>query len=159
MKQLLLLFFWFSIYGQQVHHQMLSSQGNSSLLPSSALVNQTIGQQSAIGNYSISKLFIGQGFQQSVISKKSFVPIANTTVTKTYPNPFTDKIHFQFSKPVTGLITISIFDVLGRLVYHDQKEAIQDILTLDKLNFPQNEYLVKLTAPNYNYSTQIIQNK
>ena len=158
-QQLLLLLFGFSMYGQQLHHQMLSSQGSSNLLPTGALVHQTIGQQSVIGNYKFSNTIIGQGFQQSLIAKLGITTLSNGITTTTYPNPFVDQIHFQFSKPIAGLITISIFDVLGRLVYKDQKEAIQDILTLDNLHFSQNEYLVKLSAPNYNYSTQIIQTK
>ena len=160
MKQQLLLFFiGFSLYGQQVHHQMLSSQGSSNVLPSGTLVSQTIGQQSVIGNYKVSNSIIGQGFQQSLITKSVTTSLSNGITTTTYPNPFVDQIHFQFSKPINGLITISIYDVLGRLVYKDQKEANQSILTLDDLHFSQNEYLVKLSAPNYNYSTQIIQTK
>lgn len=159
MKQLLLLFFGFSMYGQQLHHQMLSSQGSSNLLSTGILVHQTIGQQSVIGNYKFSNKVAGQGFQQSLIAKSGITSLSNEITTTTYPNPFVDQIHFQFSKPINGFISISIYDVLGRLVYKDQKKAIQNILTLDDLHFSQNEYLVKLSAPNYNYSTQIIQTK
>ena len=159
MKQLLLLFFGFSMYGQQLHHQMLSSQGSSNLLSTGILVHQTIGQQSVIGNYKFSNTVVGQGFQQSLIAKSVTTSLSNGITTTTYPNPFVDQIHFQFSKPIDGFITISIYDLLGRLVYKDQKKAIQNILTLDDLHFSQNEYLVKLSAPNYNYSTQIIQTK
>ncbi len=159
MKQLLLLFFGISMYGQQLHHQMLSSQGSSNLLSTGVLVHQTIGQQSVIGNYKFSNIVAGQGFQQSFISKSGTISLSNGIITTTYPNPFVDQIHFQFSKPINGLITISIYDVLGRLVYKDQKKANQNILTIDNLHFSQNEYLVNLSATNYNYSTQIIQTK
>lgn len=159
MKQLLLLFFGFSMYGQQLHHQMLSSQGSSNLLSTGILVHQTIGQQSVIGNYKFSNTVAGQGFQQSLIAKSVTTSLSNGITTTTYPNPFVNQIHFQFSKPIDGFITISIYDLLGRLVYKDQKEANQSILTLDDLHFSQNEYLVKLSASNYNYSTQIIQSK
>ena len=158
MKQQLLLFFiGFSLYGQQVHHQMLSSQGSSNVLPTGTLVNQTIGQQSVIGNYKVSNSIIGQGFQQSLIAKSGVSSVSNFISTTTYPNPFVDQLNFQFSSPIRGLITVTVFDLLGRLVYKVQKEASQNILTLDNLHFSQNEYLVKLSAPNYNYSTQIIQ--
>ncbi len=158
-KTILLLFFGISVKGQQLHHQMLSSQGSSNLLSTGTLVHQTIGQQSVIGNYKFSNTVAGQGFQQSLIAKSGITSLSNGITTTTYPNPFVDQIHFQFSKPINGLITISIFDVLGRLVYKDQKEANQSTLTLDNLHFSQNAYLVKLSAPNYNYSTQIIQTK
>ena len=103
--------------------------------------------------------FVGQGFQQSLLSKTGTSSLVDEILTTTYPNPFVDQINFQFSKPVSGLITITIFDLLGRLVFKEQKEASQNILTLDNLQFSQNEYLVKLSASNYNYATQIIQSK
>jgi hypothetical protein len=96
---------------------MISAQGSSSLLPSGTLVKQTIGQQSTIGNYKFPSTIVGQGFQQSFISKSVTTSLVNEILTSTYPNPFVDQIHFQFSKPVTGLITVTIFDILGRLVY------------------------------------------
>ena len=78
MKQQLLLFFiGFSLYGQQVHHQMLSSQGSSNVLPTGTLVNQTIGQQSVIGNYKVSNSIIGQGFQQSLIAQSGLSSVSN----------------------------------------------------------------------------------
>jgi len=159
MKQLLLLFLGCTAYSQQLHHQMISAQGSSNLLPSGTLVKQTIGQQSTIGNYKFPSAIVGQGFQQSFISKSVSTSLVNEISTSTYPNPFVDQIHFQFSKPVFGLITVAIFDILGRLVYKEQKEALQNVLTLDNLHFSQSEYLVKLSASNYNYSTQIIKSK
>lgn len=159
MKQLLFLFFGFSIYGQQLHHQMLSSQASSNLLPTGIRINQTIGQQSVIGNYAFSKSVIGQGFQQSSIARSGIKFVSDAITTLTYPNPFVDQIHFQFSKPISGLISLTIFDVLGRLVYSEQKLAKQNILTIENIHLPQNEYIVKLSATNYNYSTQIIQTK
>lgn len=159
MKQLLFLVLSFNTYSQHLHHQMLSAQGSSNLLTSGILIKQTIGQQSTIGNYKLPSAIIRQGFQQSLISKSLSTTFINEILTTTYPNPFVDQIHFQFSKPISGLITVTIFDLLGRLLYKEQKEASQNILTIGNLNFSQNEYLVKLSATNYNYTTQIIQSK
>ena len=159
MKQLLFLVLSFNTYSQHLHHQMLSAQGSSNLLTSGILIKQTIGQQSTIGNYKLPSAIVGQGFQQSLISKSLSTTLINEILTTTYPNPFVDQIHFQFSKPISGLITVTIFDLLGRLVYKEQKEASQNILTIGNFNFSQNEYLVKLSASNYNYTTQIIQSK
>jgi hypothetical protein len=148
-----------SVYGQQIHHQMISSQGSSKLITTGFRFNQTIGQQSVVGNYKVSNLYIGQGFQQSTISRSKTSLSSNKIITTTYPNPFIDQINFQFSSPVNGLISISIFDLLGRLVYKEEKEASQNILSLDNIHFAKNGYLVKLAAKNYNHSTQIIQTK
>lgn len=69
----LLMFFAFiqltSIYGQDLHHQMLSAQGTTGVLSNGLYVSQTIGQQSVIGTYTVGGKTYGQGFQQSLWSK------------------------------------------------------------------------------------------
>jgi hypothetical protein len=76
-----------------------------------------------------------------------------------YPNPFVDQIQFEFSQPVTGFISVSIFDMLGRLVYSVKKESINNQLLLENLGFAQNQYIITLASQNYKYSTQIIKSK
>ena len=49
----------------QLHHQMLSSQGNTSVSQKGVVVTQTIGQQSVVGNYSSLGFTFGQGYQQA----------------------------------------------------------------------------------------------
>ena len=53
MRILILAFLlpFLSLHTQELHHQMLSSQGTSKELPNGVFVSQTIGQQSVIGNY------------------------------------------------------------------------------------------------------------
>jgi hypothetical protein len=53
-----------SFYGQVLHHQMISSQGKSSVLSNGIRVKQTIGQQSVSGN-SKGDYIVQQGFQQN----------------------------------------------------------------------------------------------
>ena len=158
MKILLLLLVTFSCFSQRLHHQMLSSQGTSSRASGGVVVRQTIGQQSAIGNYRDSNIIVGQGFQQSNKMKTAVPPVISVTTT-TYPNPFIDRVNFQFSSPVTGPIKISLFDVMGRLVYFKEKTAINNTLTIENLSFAQGEYFVKLTAKNYTYSTNLLKSK
>ena len=137
---------------------MLSSQGTSSRASGGVVVRQTIGQQSAIGNYRESNIIVGQGFQQSNKMKTAVPPVISVTTT-TYPNPFVDSVNFQFSLPVSGPIKISLFDVMGRLVYYKEKTAINNTLTIENLSFAQGEYFVKLTAKNYTYSTNLLKSK
>ena len=137
---------------------MLSSQGTSSRASGGVVVRQTIGQQSAIGNYRDSNIIVGQGFQQSNKMKTAVPPVISVTTT-TYPNPFVDSVNFQFSLPVSGPIKISLFDVMGRLVYYNEKVSINNIVTIDNLSFAQGEYFVKLTAKNYSYSTNLLKSK
>ena len=158
MKILLLLLVTFSCFSQRLHHQMLSSQGTSSRASGGVVVRQTIGQQSAIGNYRDSNIIVGQGFQQSNKMKTAVPPVISVTTT-TYPNPFIDRVNFQFSTPIAGPFKISLFDVMGRLVYYKQKVSINNTLTIENLSFAQGEYFVKLTAKNYTYSTNLLKSK
>ena len=156
----LLMFFAFiqltSIYGQDLHHQMLSSQGSSQTLTNGLYVSQTIGQQSVIGTYTVDGKTYGQGFQQSLWSKYISSSVNNTITTITYPNPFISSINFQFSQPIKETISVALFDVRGRLVYSENKNAIDNILTLELPNLASSNYLVRLTSNNYTYYTQIL---
>lgn len=143
-------------FGQNLHHQMLSSQGNSQTLYNGIYISQTIGQQSVIGNYTVDGKTYGQGFQQSLWSKYMSSSVNNTITTITYPNPFISSINFQFSQPIKETISVALFDVRGRLVYSENKNVLDNILTLELPNLANSNYLVRLTSNNYTYYTQIL---
>ena len=157
MKQLtlILLVFAFKSYSQDLHHQMLSSQGKSTILSNGMLVSQTIGQQSAIGNHT-NGVTVGQGFQQSHWAKYVNSNIANQITTTTYPNPFVTTVNFQFSQPISETIEIALFDVRGRLLFQDKKRATDSVLSVELPQLASSNYLVRLTAPNYTYYSQIL---
>ncbi len=158
MKLLLLLFlFSFStLYSQELHHQMLSAQGTSKTLPNGIFVSQTIGQQSVIGNYTKDGKTYGQGYQQSVWCKYISTNTNNAITTVTYPNPFISTINFQFSQAIKEPISVSVFDIRGRLIFNQEKQASGNILTIDLPNLASSNYLVRLSTPNYTYYTQIL---
>jgi len=154
LKIILFLLVTFSGFSQSLHHQMLSSQGTST--SSGGLkISQTIGQQSVIGNYRGADVMVGQGFQQSRLMKTVKAPVI-TVFTTTYPNPFIDQINFEFSSLVSGPIKFSLYDVMGRLVVTQEKPATDLILTISELSLAEGEYFVKLSAKNYNYSTNLL---
>jgi hypothetical protein len=146
------------VKAQVIHHQMTSSQGTSVQAANNLMVQQSIGQQSVTGNYLGSLFSVGQGFQQGRISK-SKDPLALNIQIMTFPNPFTAKINFQFSSSIDGPIKISMYDVLGKLVMSSEKELLNNNITLDNLNFPDGQYIVKLSAKNFNYTTNLIKMK
>ena len=158
MKLLLLVFlFSFStLYSQELHHQMLSAQGSSKELSNGIYVSQTIGQQSVIGNYTKEGKTYGQGYQQSVWSKYISTNSNNAITTVTYPNPFISTINFQFSQAIKEPISVSVFDIRGRLIFNQEKQASGNILTIDLPNLASSNYLVRLSTPNYTYYTQIL---
>ncbi len=140
---------------QHLHHQMLSSQGKSTILSNGMLVSQTIGQQSAIGNHT-NGVTVGQGFQQSHWAKYVKSNTAVNIVTTTYPNPFITTVNFQFSQPIKETIEIAVFDVRGRLIFQDKKRATDSVLTVELPQLASSNYLVRLTAHNYTYYSQIL---
>lgn len=158
MKYLLLLFS-ITFQGQVLHHQMLSSQGVSTKTATGLIVRQTVGQQSLTGTSTNNEFVVMQGFQQSLWGKyiaSNPIDAVEGIQTTTYPNPFIQTIHFQFSKPVDDSISVSVFDVLGRLVYEQNKKAVNEILSIDLSSLPRSEYLVRLHATHLNYYTKII---
>lgn len=158
MKYLLLLF-TVTFHGQTLHHQMLSSQGLSTKTTNGLVVKQTVGQQSITGSSTNNDYVVIQGFQQSYWAKyiaSNKIEAVEGISTITYPNPFTETINFQFSKPITDEISISIFDILGRLVYEQKKKIDNTILTIDLARLPTSEYLVRIHSNNFNYYTKII---
>jgi hypothetical protein len=154
LKIILFLFITISGFSQTLHHQMFSSQGTSTSV-GGLKISQTIGQQSVIGNYRGTDVIVGQGFQQSRLMKSVKVPVISV-VTTTYPNPFIDHINFEFSSVISGPIKFTLYDVMGRLVASQEKLATDTILTISELSLAEGEYFVKLSAKNYNYSTNLL---
>lgn len=158
MKYLLLLFS-ITFHGQVLHHQMISTQGQTTKIPNGVTINQTIGQQSLTGNSSNKNYVVMQGFQQSAWG--NYIASNTTDAFKgitaiTYPNPFTTAVTFEFSKPITDGIDVTIYDVIGRLVYAQKKNVDTTKLTIDLASLPSSEYLVRLSNSNLNYYTKII---
>lgn len=158
MKLLLLVLFTSYTFGQQLHHQMLSAQGGVATTSKGIKVTQSVAQQGAIGTSTTKKVILSQGFQQSKISNVQ--PIVNDAIiTLVYPNPIEDIVNFKFSSPINGKIAVSIFDIHGRLLVFQEKEAENNILTIHNLLLSAGEYFVKLDGNRYSYSTTILKSK
>lgn len=157
MKQFLLVYLFLSLnsYCQDLHNQMLSVQGKSTILTNGILVSQTIGQQSVIGNHN-NGITVGQGFQQSHWVKYVSSNATNQITTTTYPNPFETTVNFQFSQPISETIEIALFDIRGRLLFQDKRRATDTILTVELPQLSSSNYLIRLTATNYTYYSQIL---
>lgn len=137
---------------------MLSAQGGVATTSRGLKVSQTIAQQGAIGTSATSKVVLSQGFQQSKISNATILQ-TDGIITMVYPNPVVEAVNFKFSAPVNGKIAISIFDIHGRLLLFQEKEAIDNILTINNLLLAAGEYFVKLDGNRYSFSTTILKSK
>lgn len=142
--------------GQSLHHQMLSSQGNTSILKDGMVVRQTVGQQSIIGNSSISNLTIQQGFQQSMVSK--FIPVYNINSIETtiYPNPFLTRVNIRFSETLSEAMNVTLYNLLGVMVYKKDFEAPLTAMELNIEHLAPGSYIVVLSAKNYTHSKILI---
>lgn len=145
-----------NLYAQKLHHQMISSQGVNVKLSNGTKINQSIGQQSAIGNFNTTVGKIGQGFIQSMVSVSKTNTVATAITAVVYPNPFSDVLNFSFSSPIEGKVKLTFFDVRGRLVYNKETTPISNVVTISELYFSEGTYFVKLEAKGVIYSSQII---
>jgi hypothetical protein len=144
------------VFAQQLHHQMISSQGASTTTSSGFIIKQTVGQQSVSGN-SQGDVIVQQGFQQNYwqeLLKTS--NIAGIMIT-TYPNPFREVLNFRFSNVSGTSVQVSIFDSYGRSVFEKTSMVNDNLLTLEDMPIlPSAQYLVRLSGTNLNYFTTII---
>jgi hypothetical protein len=154
---LVLFFAMFAAFphAQIVHRQTTASQGTSVRMSNNVFVQQSIGQQSAIGNYLGSSFSVGQGFQQGKITQISGSSGVNIQLTA-FPNPFASKLNFQFSPSVEGFIKIGIYDVMGRLVLSAEKEVMDNMMSIDNLDFADGQYIVKLSIKNSYYTINLL---
>jgi hypothetical protein len=155
-----ILFFILFVFGckiinaQQLHHEMISSQGGTTTTANGHLVRYTVGQQSVTGT-STNGYVVQQGFQQSNWSKileQNTVSVA----TSVYPNPFVNEVNFTFSTSPGEKISAYVFDVLGRLVYSEEVKNDNNSIKLSLVHLSTADYLVRLTSDKFVHSAKII---
>lgn len=160
MRFILVTFICFSstlLMGQSLHHQMISSLGGHSSSSSGLIVKYSVGQQSVTGT-TVGEITLQQGFQQSnwnkIIKKNNVVSV----ITTVFPNPFLDNVQFSFTglKMHSELISIHIFDVLGKLVFTKDLQLIDRSVSVDLQHLPSAEYLVQLSNSSFSFHTILI---
>ena len=71
------------------------------------------GGVSALGSFVIGNF--GTGTHQTAVNSLTEVP-RNYTLSQNYPNPFNPSTSIHFELPVESRVTITMYDILGRLV-------------------------------------------
>ena len=149
------LMFPFLLISQELHHEMISSQGKSVELDSGIYVTQTIGQHS-IASYSIDNLTVQQGYQQSFWSSLINTNEEFSLDINFYPNPTIDIVNFNFSNLESSELNVLVFDYAGRVLI-TTKINIEDYKTkVDLSSLPSGSYLIYLNTKKFNYHTKII---
>jgi hypothetical protein len=149
------LIFPFLLVSQELHHEIISSQGKSVELDSGIYVSQTIGQHS-IASYSIDNLTVQQGYQQSFWSSLINTNEEFSTEINFYPNPTIDIVNFNFSNLESSDLNVLVFDYAGRVLI-TTKINIENYKTkVDLSSLPSGSYLIYLNTNKFNYHTKII---
>ena len=158
MKKLLLisvlLTFTSNSVSAQLHHQMISSQGSTSKTASGVIATQTIGQTSVTGTYDNLSFKIGQGYQQAFwgrIINEQNSPDFEVSV---YPNPFENDFNIRYNGE--GLMSVSIYDVAGKLIYNKDHLFTTPQKTISVDGISSGVYLVRLQTNKLNYFTKLI---
>lgn len=120
------------------------------------VIQQSIGQPSIIGNINNGDYVVRQGFiQPDVLSKIAEKNIPLNLQLTLYPNPFQDKISLAFNEDIKGEITVTVFSVLGALIYSKNYQSSQQIdLILSWLS--SGEYILKTVANQKQFISKII---
>ncbi len=120
------------------------------------IIQQSIGQTSAIGTFNSSNYTLRQGFIQPnvlAIIKDENIPL-NLQIT-IYPNPFEHNISLSFNEEIKDNVSISIFDMAGRSIFSKRYSENQQIdVQLDFL--PSGAYIIKAIANHKQFISKII---
>jgi hypothetical protein len=156
MKLLLTLLFTTvvsNLCGQNMHHQMISAQGKSSVTRSGIMVHHTVGQLSVTGNFK-GNFSVQQGYQQSLWS--NYLSSSEKVTLTTFPNPFTEFVYFNLKSMPSSAVIIQIFDINGKQVYQKEQFITNNQFTLKLSKLSIGTYLVKLNGEQFKYYTKII---
>jgi hypothetical protein len=156
MKLLLTLLFTTvvsNLCGQNIHHQMISAQGKSSVTGSGIIVHHSVGQLSVTGNFK-GNFSVQQGYQQSLWS--NYLSSSEKVTLTTFPNPFTEFVYFNLKSMPSSTVTIQIFDINGKQVYQKEQFITNNQFTLKLSKLSIGTYLVKLNGEQFKYYTKII---
>jgi len=77
---------------------------------------------------------------------------ATFSLAQNYPNPFNPSTRVEYSIPTGSLVTIKVFDILGREVatlVNEQKAAGSYTATFDASNLANGTYIYKIQAGNF----------
>ena len=160
MKKLLLILFCLPLLtlaqnSTNLLRSTILSSGSSTQTDNKYIVQQSVGQISPIGLKKTNKHTVRQGFIQPAHLKRMLAASnAANLLVSVYPNPTTDKITISFRELVTGIVNISIYDQMGKLVMEENKEG-QAELSYSLANLSAGNYFVKVNTSNKEYVTQI----
>ncbi|MDD8016834.1 MAG: sugar-binding protein [Bacteroidota bacterium] len=118
--------------------------GRKAILSYSNLNNDNSWQN--MFNWTYTWLGIPQGVRQDAVVAKTF------ELSQNYPNPFNPTTNIKFSIPQSGMVSLKVFDVLGRevmTVLNQFQEAGSYTATLDASKLATGMYVYKLESGSF----------
>ena len=121
-------------------------------------VQASVGQLGTIGTAYGVKYSVIQGFIQpfTVATMKEPPPFSNLLVS-VFPNPFSDRVTISFSKPILGVVEVTVEDMLGRQVLTKSYSPDEDLEVRFNPLSPAT-YILKVTHKNQVYLKKIVKN-
>lgn len=117
------------------------------------LVQQSIGQASAIGGASNNSAELKQGFIQPYHLQVKYSESTPLSIS-IFPNPFHSDLTIQFEEEINSDLIIWIVDPLGREVFY-QKYAPAQMLRLALNYLNPGQYIIHIQAQNKLFTAQI----
>lgn len=157
----LLLFLFCQIAtGQILKKETLSSQGSSHFVYAnnkSYYILESIGQGSVIQTFNASNYSLRQGFLQPVSASALTSSVDSNLEATIYPNPFTTQVTIQFNEPVLDELNVSLYDVLGRLIFEKTYQPNQQI-TITMNSVVSGQYLLYVKMRSQVLKAKLIKN-
>jgi len=77
-----------------------------------------------------------------------------------YPNPTTDFINVEFTAPESGVVMLSVYDLLGKKVYNLNMGEVNGevIRTISTSTYAKGVYTIKLTINKTEFNTKVVVN-
>ena len=135
-----------SINAQVLKKQTLGVQGSSHFVYASTtsyFLQQSIGQGSVINTYHQNDYSLRQGFLQPVDASILTSDADNELEAAIYPNPFSTEVNIQFGEVISDVVQVTMYDVLGRLVY-DTVFSPNQLITIYLDDFSSGHYLLSV---------------
>ncbi|MFM2369766.1 MAG: hypothetical protein RL619_2079 [Bacteroidota bacterium] len=163
---LFLCFFLMQIHAQNTSGSLLlrstigvsGSLKNINIQNKDYIIQQSVGQGSVIGTFMNDNLILRQGFiQPDVLAKIADKTIPLNLEAVIYPNPFSENILLMFNEEVTSIISVEIYDIIGKLIFSKDYSPSQSI-DVSLGNLPVSNYIIKAKANNKQFVKKIIKN-
>lgn len=118
-------------------------------------ISQSIGQGSVIGTHQSNGYVIRQGYQQPLDGKVRIETVDYELDAQVFPNPFSRNINITFSKLLKDDISITLYDITGKVI-HTQQVLLATQIEVSLHNIEAGTYFLKVTSGKKYFHTKLI---